>query len=471
MLFHQQKMQAFCYFYSQWKKLWQLISGIHYATCTETVKEELLKVSKEMQDGILQFKKNVPASSEKLQKLIKDNRQEKLSLFTNKLQQYLDIDALQSWDILCYYLVNEYRGSTNSLTNYISTESNMLKLLNDIWGYYSLERMIMLKIAKHLIEYHQTETHPYAKEYKYVLDKIGMKNLRKSYIEQLELLMNDSTPTKVTPGDIMNSQQKFVLFSERRVLESIEILQTLLLIIKYNGILTSELKKLIQLFKQNSFGKQQQHFNPSNDYHKELVMRLTYTNVAILLVSLYEQQDENWIEQTTHELENQIITLQHFPEHGPILLVWMLFNFRIQNKLDDDDLSSKYRQFGSKALQMNVFKYLNDMISHPLFKDNSMIATVVRKSIYGHLSHLCQLFDADGSVAQHAHIFELLSEILTTPTIANEFCCNEDDPIRSLFQTSIELFPVEFVPLSMIAYSLSSAGINQNNFVRDINLF
>lgn len=69
--------------------MWQLVSGIHYQTPKSTVKEKLMDVSKELQDGLLQYKKNTPQSSEILEKSMMKNKQEKLLLFANKLQQFL----------------------------------------------------------------------------------------------------------------------------------------------------------------------------------------------------------------------------------------------------------------------------------------------------------------------------------------------------------------------------------------------
>lgn len=69
--------------------LYQLISGIHYATAVEVVEEKLLEVSKELQDGILTFKPKNPTSKLKLEEMMKENRQEKMLPFTQKLYNFL----------------------------------------------------------------------------------------------------------------------------------------------------------------------------------------------------------------------------------------------------------------------------------------------------------------------------------------------------------------------------------------------
>lgn len=454
--------------FRQWKKFYQLISGIHYDSPTSVVEEKLLEASKELQDGILGYKKRDSTSSEKLEKQMKQDGQEKIIPFTQKLISFLDLDANQAWDLLRYYLVNEYRGSASSLSNYISSESTMIKLLSDIWYYYSLERMVMLKVVKHILEFHQSDKNPYSSAYQKVLDKISMKNLRKSYIDQFESLVNDILPIK-PQGDLFNSHQKMQAWSERKCREMVEILQIILLTTYYDQITVEELKKLIDLLKLHSFGKQQQYLNSTNEFHNDLIRKIVYAEISILLVALNTKNhdgDKTWMNEVIKSLDSHIITLHQYPEHGPILLIWMLFNFQASS---EDQLSieqtSRLHQIGSRSIQLNVFDFLHKLLLHKNYKDKSVYSRIVRKSIYDHLSLLCQLFDSDGSISQHPKIFELTSEVLATPSIALEFAKNEDSSLHSLFDSAKEMFPLNFLPLSMIAKALSNASPTGNKFV------
>uniref|UniRef100_A0A182YLB8 Nucleoporin NUP188 n=1 Tax=Anopheles stephensi TaxID=30069 RepID=A0A182YLB8_ANOST len=455
----------------QWRKLWQFVSGIHYGTPNADVKEKLFQVSKELVDGILQYKKPSKASEDKLQKLIKDRNQLKLQPFANKLHQYLDIDAVQSWQILCYYLVNEYRGAATALAEYISTETSMVKLLHDIWTYHTLERMVQLKVMKNLLEYFHSGTHPYSKEYREVVERMGLPALRKSYLAQLtHLIANQPTAQKTLPADMLHAQTK-VACAERRLRETNEILQILLLIVHYSGISPEELDQLFKLFREHSFGKQQDHLDPGSEIHAELVKRITYNELALVFRTLDlsdKFDDADWIERVVAALDGPMVSLHQFPEHGPLLLVWMLFNFRLQHTVEDEDTTRRYQQLGSRAIKLGVFEYLHAIVSHPMFKDQSLTARIVRKSIFNHLGFLCQLFDAGESIAHHSNIYDLLSELLTSPTIATEFCKLEDHPIRALFNICLEHFPVEFTPLSKVAYALATAGSTQNSYIQGL---
>ena len=432
-----------------------------YEENQDTVQEKLLEVQKEIQDGILGFTKNTEKSSEKLEALMKEQKQQQLIPFTQKLYQFLDLDAVQSYDILCYYLVNEYRGSASSLANFVSSESLMIKLLSDIWFYYSLERMVLLKVTKNILEFSNSTEHPYSNAFKTVLDKIGMDKLRKSYIDQFEILVKDTMPVKTLPGDIFNSTQKLQSLSERKHREMNEILQIILLTCHYDAIKPDELKKLIELFKFHSFGKQNQCLSPSNEFHNELVRKITYSEIAVLLVALNTTSPPSldWMNEIVEKLDDQIVQMHHYPEHGPILIIWMLFKYAASNKAAG--------QLGSRAVQLNVFDFLHKMVTHKMFRDKSIICRIVYKCIYDHLSFLCELFDTDGSMAQHPKIFELFSQLLTSPAIAKEFCKAEDSPIRSLFNSALEKFPFEFIPLSLIAKSLTSAHSVSNAYILD----
>lgn len=81
-------MQHYKHYSTDWKRLWQLVSGIHHETPESTVREELLNVSKELQDGVLQFRKRA-ASNVKLEDLLKEKKQQKLLPFTQNLQELL----------------------------------------------------------------------------------------------------------------------------------------------------------------------------------------------------------------------------------------------------------------------------------------------------------------------------------------------------------------------------------------------
>lgn len=428
-----------------------------------------MDIHQEILDGLKIFKKPKSDANEEVEKLLKDKQQERLISFAQKLYKFLDLDVAQTYELLCFYLVNEYRGSAASLQNFVSNESLMIKLLNDIWFYYSLERMVHLKTVKCVIEYHESSNHPYQAAYKALIEKIGMGNIRKSFIDQFELILKDVHHSKYLAGDIFNSQQKLQSWSERKHRELNEILQIILITTYYDKMLPEELQKLLELFKLHSFGKQNQFLSASNALHIDLIQRVNHSEISVLMVALSSNnvdKDIAWTNEVIEKLDEKIISMHHYTEHGPILLTWMIYKFA--SKSHDTSVNENldnYGKLGARAVQLNVFDYLYKMLNHKQFKDKSLSSRIVTRCIYDNLVFLCKLFNE--GVSNHPKVFELFSKLLLTPAIAKDFCKNEDNPIRALFNSAVEIFPVNFIQLSIMGESLAKASKTSSNWIVD----
>ncbi|KAM8711470.1 hypothetical protein ACLKA7_000590 [Drosophila subpalustris] len=445
-----------------WKRLWQMVSGIHYETPQDTVREELLNVCSELQAGVLQFKPK-SASDIQLAVLLKEKKQEKLLPFTERLQELLNLESAQCWEILCYYLTKEYRGSASLLTQLISTETNMSKLLEDIRHYYSLERMIVLKIVKNVLVFYNVPNHPYHHEYQAVVEKLTLPRLLDSYLDQLDSLINELPPRKLLAGECYHCPDRLTSWSERNARETNEVLHILMLIVEHLPMDQVHIKRLFATIKQHSFGRIQNYLDESNIYHQELIKNLTYSELVLLLKCLdFERPKEN--AQLIDELHVQVASMHHRPEHGPLLLVWMLLRLRATNDSEDASSLLRCRQLGKRAVDLKCFVQLHGIVTHPMFADDSLLSRIVRKTIYNQLGYLCDLFDGDASCARYEGIYELLCELLSWPQLAKDFCSCEDGGVRSLYNTLLENFPLQFSNLAKLAQALTKAG--QGNYVK-----
>lgn len=240
---------------------------------------KLKEVARELQNGMLS-----QPTVKTVAKEIKDKPS--LQQFSDNVQQYLGITAIQSSNLICSYLQNEYKGSGTSLINCLATEQQKQHLLIDIAKYYSLERLILLKIMRNILELHSSKVHPYASEYNTVLQEINVATIRKSYIEQLKALIQSTPPTHHSASDYYHSANKMVSWSENCTREIIEVLQIILLTIEADGIKPAELSQLLELFRSHSFGKQQAYLDSGNAMHVDLVARITYSEVAVFLKSV-----------------------------------------------------------------------------------------------------------------------------------------------------------------------------------------
>lgn len=242
--------------------------------------EKLREVTGQLQYGVLSKPVNAAVAKE-----IKDKPS--LLNFCETLQQYLGISAVQSSNLICSFLIYEYKGSAASLINCLSADQQKHKLLVDITKYYSLERIIVLKVIRNILELFKSKTHPYSQEYHQILTELKISSVRKSYIDQFEYLVKEESPSnQPVIGDLLSSNTRLIFWSERKIREQIAVLQIILLTVEHDGITPEEFNRLVDLFRLHSFGRQQQYLDLKNSSHIELVTKLTYSEVVLFLKCL-----------------------------------------------------------------------------------------------------------------------------------------------------------------------------------------
>ncbi|KAI9576896.1 hypothetical protein GQX74_011319 [Glossina fuscipes] len=99
----------------------------------------------------------------------------------------------------------------------------------------------------------------------------------------------------------------------------------------------------------------------------------------------------------------------HNPEYGPLLLAWMFVKIRYTNASENDQQLLRCRQMGKRALDLNCFSYMHDMISNSIFKEDSLVSRIVRKTVYNMLCCMCDYFDGDGSCCKYPYVYHLLN--------------------------------------------------------------
>lgn len=141
----------------------------------------------------------------------------------------------------------------------------------------------------------------------------------------------------------------------------------------------------------------------------------------------------DWITDVSTALDKKIVTMHQNPEHGPLLMTWMLMKYHVIELNEENEEFRKYRQYGTKAVQLDVFGYLQTMCTHPIYRDASVAASIACRTMYNQLTFLCDIFDSGRAVSQHKNIYELLSELLKIPAIAKDFCTADGEFISMRF--------------------------------------
>lgn len=159
-------------------------------------------------------------------------------------------------------------------------------------------------------------------------------------------------------------------------------------------------------------------------------------------------------------------------------------NFQLIELQAESPEFQRFNQYGTKATRLGVFGYLQKLISHPMYRDQSLAAFIACRTVYNLLAFMCEVFDSDRVVVQHTNVIELLSELVKNPHIATTFYNqmsgagagavsdgSSTSGGQSLFQTTVENFPIDFVSLSMIAHSLTITNSAAAAFVSKFSPF
>lgn len=198
---------------------------------------------------------------------------------------------MQLWDILCYYLVTEFCGSPTVLVKFTMSETKIAQLLIDIWGFYSSERMFMLKLLGVIIEYSNSDVHPYRKQYNDVLKSIGLKNIRDSLIKQFEVLIREQLPTILTHGDICTPHVQR-LWAERNMREIIQILNLLIVVVSQVHVTPCQVEELVILFKEHNFGREPNYIRVLTEAHAHTVEKISYFEAVLFITCMDSQHFE-----------------------------------------------------------------------------------------------------------------------------------------------------------------------------------
>lgn len=165
---------------------------------------------------------------------------------------------------------------------------------------------------------------------------------------------------------------------------------------------------------------------------------------------------EDWINSVrshTEEIFEQKCLRESSPQDGPLLLSWMLANYAIDP--DNVDVLNRFRLFGIKAIQLNVFHYLRDLMNCEMFQEETYYAEIVQNSVYNLLTLVCAFVDEDRLSALNG-IFEAMAATVKFPKCAARFWDERGDGLWSIYKVAVELYPYKFEPLTNIAIGLAS---------------
>ncbi|CAB3239724.1 unnamed protein product [Arctia plantaginis] len=444
-----------------WKRLWRWI------TSESLTKDELASIleKKEVIDGLSQglasYKPHKPASFSQLQS--KHTDQTKLLAVVQTIQNYINVDCFQIWEVIKNYLCDiSYGTPANALKNVAFVDTRPVFLLPNVWTFYYSERLFLLKLLQYIIHFKNDPKNIHQEQFKKIIDEIGISNLKTSLLSQFEKLLNTPPPSRKIQNDFSNETIRKD-WADYNLREQLAILQILLLIADEAMFTDVEFKKLFSLFRKHGFGKNQGYSELLEERHRDGCMRIMYMEVCIFMVIADSSKINNlssWIDNTKDVVETELTKLHMSSEHSALLITWMMLT--IQSEQHVKLFESQYQHYGATALRMQIFEFLQQMLDSSVFSDKSKCSLIARDRIFRLLNQLCDKFDGDATISHQPGIMQLCADLLASPEISAQFWKfhqrDENIGIVSLWNTGMEYFPFNFSALSILAAGLAESG-------------
>ncbi|CAK1601728.1 unnamed protein product [Parnassius mnemosyne] len=458
---------TFTVLFSYWKRLWR------WTTSQSLSKEEIELVFTQdivegLRQGLASYKTREPDEFTQLQSKHAD--QAKLLSVVQTLQNYMDVNCFQIWEIIKHYMCDiSYGTPANALKNVAFVDTRPTFLSPNVWHFYYAERLFLLKLFQYIIQFRSNISHKYHEQFTKIINNIGIQTIKTSLIKQFEKLLSEAPPSRKIQSEF-GSELIRQEWAESNLREQLALLQTLLLIVNEEPISESEFTDLLKLFRKHSFGKNQSYYELLEERHKEACSRIMYMEICIFMVICDHEKIKNvssWLESTKDIVESELTKLELSPEHSAMLITWMMLT--LQSKQHAKLFENQYQHYGATALRMRVFEFLQQMLKNSVFSDKSKCASIARHRIFRLLNDLCNKFDGDGTLSQQPGVMILCSELLQSPEITEEFWKlrqkDDDFGVVSLWNTALEYFPYNFNALSILSAGLAQAG---NSSIRNL---
>jgi nuclear pore complex protein Nup188 len=292
-------------------------------------------------------------------------------------------------------MLYEYRNCAETFASQLTDLTSMRALIEQVWSFYYTERITLIKCLKLMVEYRDNEKHPHRNHFVKFFDEVLLGTLLESIRKQIEALKFINPPTR---SQLFSDEHLHQLYSSS-LIEMRELLHIFTVILHDVHVAESQ---FLDIYGSIS-GEPRRLTSTKNHEDKETVAKkiqdIQYSQTALLIVGLDMMKHvgmEDWIRDVRSSMQDIFehkCVRDSSPQDGPLLLAWMLANYAIEP--DNRDTFNRYRAFGIRAIQLNVFYYLQGLLTHEMIKEKTQYAITVRGSIYNLLTLLCAFVDED----------------------------------------------------------------------------
>ncbi|KAF0305503.1 Nucleoporin NUP188 [Amphibalanus amphitrite] len=322
-------------------------------------------------------------------------------------------------------------------------------LLVSVWRFYHTERLYLLMGLRQIIARHADTDHPY----------------------KLEWCVS-AQPPSWRHNEALSSPAGRDSWVSSALKEQAELLQCVLTYCQQRQPLSrSQLLRLVNLFTRHALGHSPPYAQLLTEQHAELLRSVTLLQTTVCLHGMQlgqlADQVRGSLSLETHLLSTEAaraeldaaLPLGARPEHGPLLLAWLLVLHVTANGAAGSE--GRRAALTRRCRQLNVLGYIRQMLTEAEVFQNrtSMIGKIARATIYNVVDLLLLCFDAT-NLGDEKDMVTICAEVLSVPHLAADFWAADSDSsgLRLLFDDVAARFPADAAPLLELCAGLARAG-------------
>ncbi|KAF5291898.1 hypothetical protein FQR65_LT11382 [Abscondita terminalis] len=446
-----------------WKRIWMTVSGRRDHIGSIGASSALNLVKSDLINGIAMYK----PYSESSYKLCLEKLPSSEETLCQKMLHYIsvsmDLDPIITWAMICNYLKFECYVEIENVKDIEEYLKYHPKFNVDMWQFYTLERMFLLKILFCIVENCRNKDHRFVDLYRKFVDEVSMKTIRENLLTQFSLTSKNV--------DLENRESYLNIsdWTERNSREQLQILFIILTTLVHEKCDVNGFIQLLKSFKEQNYVFIKAYYRDKATIAKSSTLEsIRNVEVAIVLASLEDfwENPEMWYF-CFKEIGSEIDELVKKWNSVVLLLAWVALHLTVPFEIAMPNYELQLQSYLRRALESNVFLDLREIVSNDLFKD-CKAGVAVKVAIFSIFEVLCiklgghTIYDHEGTVT-------LLEKLLQVPEIAVVWHEGSDEGAKSFYTIATSLFPLHFHPLSICVRSLISVKCDTASIVNGLS--
>ncbi|XP_057663220.1 uncharacterized protein LOC130898159 [Diorhabda carinulata] len=435
-----------------WKRIFPVIASKN-PHVTEDIVDDVLDICKEnildiflqyefySKESFLKWKQNLG-----VKEIVSDDE---MCNFIHNLSKKLNLNTNGVWTVLCNFLMYEYYGKVDELKGLIKFNAKVEFLMENIWYFYSGERMFLIKTLRHILESAENKNDTYYEKLHSFVKDISLPTLWKNAVKVFDNLIHEigKDTLHLVPADLLKE------WIHRNNREQLEVLLLLLQILQNLKITGPELENTISLFIRHGFARHPLYADSLKISKPEDLLQIKNAEIAIVLSILNKFWESPAVGKTLPaNLERNLELLQIQGDNSIVMFGWSIFKLSCFKLESGKELESS-RFMVEELLKKNVFEPIYELLTHRIF--SNFKSSSVSNGIFRLIVEFLKIYDVN-------YFYQQPGAVKVVAELVNQRGIVILETLGSVFQLSMEAFPYVFEPFLELCKSLLSIPKRQN---------